>query len=156
MKRWTVPRSIEKLTDSLARTLFDRLEAVRAGSPLPIIDPSLPGSIPSLGGEWSQISNGYQSSTEFFGPEVGPTLDPGFVSAYVVNNAWGPLAGGGFPLPRQVTSIGLMADEGSALDALNQLDQLLPPFIGLEQVEIDRIPGASITIGYQFAHGYPW
>ena len=142
------------LADALGRTLFDRLEAVRGGAPLPLIDPKLPGLIPELGPEWSQIANGYQSAQEIFGAEVGPSLEVDFVSAYVVNNAWGPLAGGGFPLPRQLTSIALMSDESSALDALNQLDQLLPPFIGLEQVEIERLPGASLTIGYQFAHGY--
>ena len=46
------------------------------------------------------------------------------------------------------------ANEQAPLVLLSNLEELQPQFGTLEQVEISPIPGADVSLGYQFANTY--
>jgi len=143
-----------ELTLDLARALEERINAVLGGQPLPAIDPTLPERYVGLGDSWVVTNEGYWVIPEIYGPDTPPEIAAGFESGYFRADAFDPGNAGGFPLPRIAIGIAEFSNEQAPLVLLSNLETIQPTFIALEHVEIDPIPGSSVTLGYQFANTY--
>lgn len=138
------------LVIELARRLHERIEAVLANEPLPQIDYELANKIIPVEGEWYVINEGYYSPFEVFGEEVSAPIADDFESGYLRSAAAGRLQLGELPVPLVAISVAQFGSEESPLYLLSEVDLWQPPYIGIERATLDRIPGASAVIGFEF------
>ena len=147
----TVPGVVadKQITIDLSKVLFDRIQTVLANQPLALIDYTLPGQFVTLGPEWTGHDEGYLAATEIYGPDTGATLAPSFVSGYFTNES--PAAGStAFPAPLVSLNISRFQDPSGPLQVFNTPGQLTPPFDGATELDIDPIPGSSITQAWSY------
>jgi hypothetical protein len=133
----------------LSAVLFDRIQTVRANQPVPLIDYALPGQFVTLGPDWSGRDEGYLTATEIYGPDAGATLAPSFVSGYFTNES-PATSDAAFPVPLVSLNISRFADESGPLQVFNMPGRLAPPFDGATPLDIDPIPGSSITQAWSY------
>jgi hypothetical protein len=143
-----------QLVLDLAAALEARIQAVLAGDPLPIIDTSLPDQYVGLGEAWAVTNEGYWAVPELYGPDTAPEIIAGFESGYFRADAYDPGSTGGFPMPRAAIEVAQFVDEQPALFLLSDLETLRPQMATMEAVDIDPIPGSSVTLGYRFANTF--
>jgi hypothetical protein len=138
----------------MAQALEDRINAVLAGEQMPGIDPTLRERYVGMGESWFVTNEGYWVIPEVYGPDAPPEVATAFESGYFRADAYDPNQLGGFPLPRVAISVAEFTNEQAPLVLLSNLAELQPQFGTLEQVEIAPIPGADVSLGYQFANTY--
>jgi hypothetical protein len=138
----------------MAQALADRITAFLGGEQLPAIDSTLPERFVGLGESWIVTNEGYWVVPEVYGPDAPPEIAQAFISGYIRADAFDPNQLGGFPLPRVAISVAEFTDEQVPLTLISNLDTLQPQFGTLEPVEIDPIPGSSVSLGFQFANTY--
>ncbi len=138
----------------LAERLESRITAVLGGQPLPLIDGTIPERYVQLGDGWDVTNEGYWSIPEVYGPQAAPEIVAGLESGYTRADAYDPNNLGGFPIPRVAIGVAQFNSEPAALSLLSALDLLQPAFTLLEAVDIDPVPGSSVTLGYQFANTF--
>jgi len=138
----------------LAGALEERINAVLGGEPLSSIDQTIPERLVGLGESWEVTNEGYWVIPEIYGPETPPEIVAGFESGYFRADAFDPERAGGFPLPRLAISVAKFNNEQAPLVLLSNLETIQPMYIALEQVDLEPIPGSSVTLGYQFANTY--
>lgn len=150
----TVPGTVadKQVTIDLSQVLFDRIQSVLASQPLPLIDYALPGQLVSLGPEWRGRDEGYLAATEIYGPDAGATVASSFVSGYFTNETLLASDDAALPVPLVSLNVSRFQDESAPLQMLSQSGALQPPFEGVSPLEIDPIPGASVTQALQYAN----
>ncbi len=138
-----------QLAIDLSKVLFDRIQTVRASQPLALIDYALPGQVVTLGAAWNSHDEGYLAATEIFGPDAGAAVAPGFVSGYFTNES--PAGGeSAFPVPLVSLTVAKFQDEATPLQLLDEAGLLTPPFDGAAPIDIEPIPGSTITQAFQY------
>jgi hypothetical protein len=141
-----------ELVLQLAERLVERIEAVMAGEPLPEIDTSIPSQTLPIENLGMILNEGYYAASEAFGPEAAAPVEADFESAYLRTIAAGRVTQGESPLPRVSISVVQFGSEESALIMLSDVETWQPAFIGLDRIVLDRIPGASAVLGFQYAN----
>jgi hypothetical protein len=139
------------LAIDLSRRLEERISAVLGGESLDLIDLTLPGQLATLGSGWTGRNEGYLSSAELLGSELGPEFEPAFVTGYFRVTVMGDPSVG-FPLPALNIAVARFADEAGPLSLMSRLDEFQAQFVGLERVTIDRIPGTSAAVAFKYAN----
>lgn len=140
----------KQLAIDLSRALFGRIQTVLANQPLPLIDYTLPGHVVTLGPTWAGHDEGYLAATELFGPDTGATVAQSFVSGYFTNESPPTTPDAPFPVPLVSLTIARFQDESAPLQLLSTSGQLTPPFAGVTPIDIDPIPGSSVTQAFQY------
>jgi hypothetical protein len=149
----TIPGVVadKQVAIALSQVLYDRIQAVIAGQPLELIDYTLPDRIVTLGPDWTGHDEGYLAATEIYGPENGATVAPAFVSGYFTNESPAS-SSNAFPVPLVSINVSEFQDESTPLQLLNLPDVLQPPFDGVQPLDIDPIPGSSVTQAFQYVN----
>lgn len=149
----TVPGTVadKQVTIDLSQVLFDRIQSVLASQPLPLIDYALPGQLVTLGPEWLGHDEGYLAATEIYGPDNGATAAPAFVSGYFTNESPANSTSA-FPVPLVSINVSEFQDESMPLQLVSQPGVLQPPFDGVQPLDIDPIPGSSVTQAFQYVN----
>lgn len=136
----------------LSSVLFDRIQTVLANQPLPLIDYVLPGQFVSLAPGFQDHDEGYLSAAEIFGPDAAAGVASSFVSGYFTNQSPISSTGSVLPIPLVSLSVARFQDENTALQVLGDSGVLQPPFEGVEPLELDPIPGASVVQAFTYTN----
>lgn len=150
----TVPGTVadRQVAVDLSSVLYDRIQSVLALQPIPLIDYILPSQVVTLGPEWRGRDEGYLAATEIFGPDAGAAVAPAYISGYFTNETLVAADDAALPVPIVSVNISRFQDEAAPLQVLSQSAVLKPPFEGVEPLDIDPIPGASVTQALQYAN----
>ena len=138
------------LLEELAEALEARVTAVLAGEEIPGIDTTLPELVPTLDTPFQ--GEGYRTVADAFGEQADVVDGDAFVSAYG--------RGGTFaadpqlsPAPELLIGVARFADSQTALDLLENAEDLLPSETRFERAEVDEVAG-NPAAGFAFTSGY--
>ncbi|MEZ4499382.1 MAG: hypothetical protein R2839_04775 [Thermomicrobiales bacterium] len=142
------------LAMQLAQRLEERVRAILSGTPVPAIDTTLPERYVQLGVGWFTTNEGYWTIPDLYGADVAADIISGFRSGYFWAGGYDLLNVGGFPLPRAAIEVASFGTERAALLLLSSMTTLRPNMQTFQVLDVESIPGTSVTLGYQFANQF--